>query len=156
MSTLRTPPERGTPGEDGSGPRAGTLHGVPVETILVAYDDPSSQTLGRAADYAEQLGATLIVTNVAPPKDASPSESDRVALERLEQARAHLEGRGLEAQFVATKGTPADAIVRLAQERNVDLIVVGSRHKGFFERLVEGSVNQNVLRRAGCDVLVVY
>jgi nucleotide-binding universal stress UspA family protein len=129
---------------------------VPVQTILVAYDDPSSQTLARAADYAEQLGATLVVTNVAPPKDANPSDSDRIAQGRLEQARAYLEDRGLQAELVPTKGTPADAIVRLAQERGVDLIVVGSRHKRFFERLVEGSVNQNVLRRAGCDVLVVY
>jgi nucleotide-binding universal stress UspA family protein len=127
-----------------------------VNTILVAYDDPQSQTLGRAADYAEQLGATLVVTNVAAPKDPSPEDSERLALERLEQARSYLEGRGLAAELVPTKGTPADAIVRLAQERNVDLIVVGSRHKRFFERLVEGSVNQNVLRRAGCDVLVVY
>jgi len=127
-----------------------------VNTILVAYDDPQNQTLARAADYAAQLGATLVVTNVAPPKDPSPEESERLAQERLEQARSYLESRGLEAELVATKGTPADAIVRLAQERNVDLIVVGSRHKRFFERLVEGSVNQNVLRRAGCDVLVVY
>ena len=126
-----------------------------VQTILVAYDDPESQTLGRAADYAEQLGAALIVTNVAPPKDSGP-ESERLAGDRLEQARGYLEGRGLQADLVPTKGTPADAIVRLAQERGVDLIVVGSRHKRFFERLVEGSVNQNVLRRAGCDVLVIY
>ena len=124
--------------------------------MLVAYDDPASQTLGRAADYAEQLGATLIVTNVAPPKDANPSDADRVALGRLEQARTYLEGRGLKAELLPTKGPPADAIVLLAQERGVDLIVVGSRHKRFFERLVEGSVNQEVLRRAGCDVLVVY
>ena len=129
---------------------------VPVQTILVAYDDPSSETLGRAADYAEQLGATLVVTNVAPPKDPSPEDSERLARERLEQARAYLEGRGLRAEFIPTRGAPADAIVRLAQERNVDLIVVGSRHKRFFERLVEGSVNQDVLRSAGCDVLVVY
>ena len=129
---------------------------VPVQTILVAYDDPSSQTLGRASDYAEQLGATLIVTNVVAPKDPSPEDSERLARERLGQARSYLEGRGLEAELVPTKGTPADAIVRLAQEKNVDLIVVGSRHKRFFERLVEGSVNQDVLRRAGCDVLVVY
>jgi len=129
---------------------------VSVRTILVAYDDPQSQTLGRAADYAEQLGANLIVTNVAPPKDANPSDTDRIAVQRLEQARAYLEERGLDAELVPTKGTPADAILRLAQERDVDLIVVGSRHKRFFERLVEGSVNENVLRRAGCDVLVVY
>ena len=127
-----------------------------VRTILVAYDDPASHTLGRAADYAEQLGAGLIVTNVAPPKDGSPDDSERLAMDRLEQARRYLEERGLEAELVPIKGTPADAIVRLAQERGVDLIIVGSRHKRFIERLVEGSVNQNVLRRAGCDVLVIY
>jgi nucleotide-binding universal stress UspA family protein len=44
----------------------------------------------------------------------------------------------------------------LAEERGADLIVVGTRKKGFFERLVEGSVNQDVLRRAKCDVLVVF
>jgi nucleotide-binding universal stress UspA family protein len=129
---------------------------VAVQKILVAYDDPESETLKRAADYAGQLGATLIVTNVAPPKDANPSDADRVAMERLENARTFLDERGLEAELLPTQGPPADAIVRLAQERGVDLIVVGSRHKRFFERLVEGSVNQEVLRRAGCDVLVVY
>jgi nucleotide-binding universal stress UspA family protein len=128
----------------------------PIEKILVAYDDPESQTLGRAADYAEALGATLVVTNVAAPADSGSAEAERLARARLEQARGYLEDRGLAAELVATVGPPADAIVRLAQERGVDLIVVGSRHKRFFERLVEGSVNQNVLRRAGCDVLVVY
>jgi nucleotide-binding universal stress UspA family protein len=129
---------------------------VPVQRILVAYDDPESETLGRAADYAEALRATLIVTNVAPPTDSKPDEAERLARERLDQARGYLDERGIAADLVPTVGPPADAIVRLAQERGVDLIVVGSRHKRFFERLVEGSVNQDVLRRAGCDVLVVY
>ena len=127
-----------------------------INTILVAYDDPSSQTLGRAADYAEALGSTLVVTNVAPPTDADREESLRLSHKRLEEARSFLDERGVTADLVPTFGPPADAIVALAEERGVDLIVVGSRHKGFFERLLEGSVNQDVLRRAGCDVLVVY
>jgi nucleotide-binding universal stress UspA family protein len=45
--------------------------------------------------------------------------------------------------------------VALAKERSADLIVVGTRKKGSLERLVEGSVAQNVLRHAPCDVLVV-
>ena len=74
----------------------------------------------------------------------------------LEQARAYLAERGLEAEVVQSVGQPADAIVALAEERNADLIVVGMRKKGFFERLVEGSVAQNVMRRATCDVLAVH
>ncbi len=60
----------------------------------------------------------------------------------------------VECEAVVLEGQPADAL--LGASKDADLIVVGSRHKRFFERLVEGSVNQNVLRRAGCDVLVVY
>ena len=127
------------------------------ETILVAYDDPTTPTLGRAADLAQALGATLIVTTVAATGDGEVTEeAERLAHARLERARAYLDERGLPADLVPATGAPAKAIVELAAERNADLIVVGTRKKGFFDRLVEGSVNQDVLRRAGCDVLVVY
>ena len=69
---------------------------------------------------------------------------------------AILSERGLEAELVASTGQPAEAIVKLAEERGADLIVVGMRRKGFFERLVEGSVAQDVMRRATCDVLAVH
>lgn len=128
-----------------------------LQTILVAYDDPTSETLGRAADLAAALGARLIVTNVAAPVESAEAENAKgYASERLEQARNFIAPRTLDAEFVSSVGPPADAIVRLAEERDVDLIVVGTRKKGFFERLVEGSVNQDVLRRAPCDVLVVH
>jgi nucleotide-binding universal stress UspA family protein len=77
------------------------------------------------------------------------------AHEKLEQARRALTGRDLQSEFVASTGPPAEAVVRLAAERSADLIVVGTRHKRFLERLVEGSVLQEVIRRAKCDVLVV-
>jgi nucleotide-binding universal stress UspA family protein len=124
------------------------------KTILVAYDDPTTETLGRAADLSEALGSSLIVTTVAASADGE--EEERSARERLSQARTYLDRRGLAADFVPAVGHPAAAIVDLAHRRSADLIVVGTRRKGFFERLVEGSVNQEVLRRAPCDVLVVY
>jgi nucleotide-binding universal stress UspA family protein len=127
-----------------------------LKTILVAFDDPTTETLGRAADLAEALGSTLIVTNVAPPVDPQAEEQVDFARERLDEARRLLDERGLDAELVPSVGPPAEAIVELARQRNADLIVVGTRKKGFFERLVEGSVNQEVLRRAPCDVLVVY
>jgi nucleotide-binding universal stress UspA family protein len=128
-----------------------------IEAILVAYDDPTTATLGRAADLAAALGSALIVTNVAPPADSKEAEkAEGYARQRLDQARGYLEGRRLSAELVPSTGPPAEAIVRLARQRNVNLIVVGTRRKGFFERLVEGSVNQEVLRHAPCDVLVVY
>jgi nucleotide-binding universal stress UspA family protein len=131
---------------------------VPVpKTIVVAYDDPTTETLGRAADLAEALGSTLIVTTVAASVGAEEAEGEeQFARERLGQAGRYLEERGLPAELVPSVGHPAEAIVELARRRSAGLIVVGTRRKGFFERLVEGSVNQEVLRRAPCDVLVVH
>jgi nucleotide-binding universal stress UspA family protein len=127
-----------------------------VETIVVAYDDPESGTLSRAAELAAAFGASLVVTNVVPPEHDEASDAERYGRERLDQARTFLQSRGVNAEVVRSVGQPADAIVALAAERDADLIVVGMRKKGFIERLVEGSVAQNVLRRAPCDVLVVH
>lgn len=127
-----------------------------VRTIVVAYDDPESRTLARAADLAEGLRASLIVTNVASDHDHEDEDAVHYGQERLDQARTFLAERGLEVELVQSVGQPAEAIVALAEERKADLIVVGMRKKGFFERLVEGSVAQDVMRRATCDVLAVH
>lgn len=127
-----------------------------VQTIVVAYDDPESRTLARAADLAQSLNAALIVTNVVSADRESQEGVAEYSRRRLDQAQAYLAERGLEAELVPASGEPANAIVGLAKERNADLIVVGMRKKGFFERLVEGSVAQDVMRRATCDVLAVH
>jgi nucleotide-binding universal stress UspA family protein len=127
-----------------------------MRTIVVAYDDPGSKTLERAAQLAQALGSTLVVTNVAAAAEGTEVDpAEREARGKLDEAQAELDGRGVAAEYVVTRGHPGDAVVRLASERGADLIVVGTRRKRFFERLIEGSVLQEVLRRAHCDVLVV-
>jgi nucleotide-binding universal stress UspA family protein len=128
-----------------------------VRKIVVAYDDPASVTLERAAELAESVGAELIVTNVTAPIESEDAAAAAPrARAKLAEARRRLARRELPVEFVPIVGPPGEGIVRLAEERGADLIVVGTRKKGFFERLVEGSVNQEVLRRASCDVLVVH
>jgi nucleotide-binding universal stress UspA family protein len=43
----------------------------------------------------------------------------------------------------------------VADQRDADLIVVGSRERGFLERLLGRSVDEAVARRAERDVLLV-
>ncbi len=127
-----------------------------MQKIVVAYDDPGSATLERAAELAEAVGAELIVTNVTAPVETDAAGALEAAQRKLDEARRRIGGRDLPIEFVPIAGTPGESIVKLAHERHADLIVVGTRKKGFMERLVEGSVNQEVLRRASCDVLVVH
>jgi nucleotide-binding universal stress UspA family protein len=52
-------------------------------------------------------------------------------------------------------GQPADAIVRIAQERDVDLIVMGTHGRTGLQHVLLGSVAEKVVRLAPCPVLTV-
>jgi nucleotide-binding universal stress UspA family protein len=74
----------------------------------------------------------------------------------VDAAGAFLTERGVEFE-VATPNGPAAAIVDFADECDADLIVIGAREPGLIERLLHGSVSQDVVRRARHrDVLVVH
>jgi nucleotide-binding universal stress UspA family protein len=138
-----------------------------MKTIVVGYDDtePAKRALDRAAELAKALGAKLIVTSVAPVLMSvggrglgaiDPVDTPVMHEQELEHARAQLGGMGVEADFQAAVGEPADTIVQLAEERKADMIVVGTREPNVLERLLGMSVSQSVSHRASCDVLIVH
>ena len=55
----------------------------------------------------------------------------------------------------AAQGTPADEIARIAQERGVDQIVMGTHGRGAVGRVFLGSVAQRVIHLAPMPVTVV-
>ena len=59
----------------------------------------------------------------------------------------------LERQVV--HGNPYVEIVRMAEEENVDLIVLGTHGRSGLKHFLIGSVAEKVLRKAPCPVLVV-
>ena len=52
-------------------------------------------------------------------------------------------------------GPPADTIVRVAQERNADLIVMSTHGRTGLQHVLLGSVAEKVVRLAPCAVLTV-
>jgi nucleotide-binding universal stress UspA family protein len=53
------------------------------------------------------------------------------------------------------EGNPAEAIIEVAQTRNSDVIVMGSRGLGRLAGLLLGSTSQKVVSHAPCPVLIV-
>jgi nucleotide-binding universal stress UspA family protein len=137
-----------------------------MSTFVVGYDQtPGSQrALERAATLARALGAKLVVTSVAPlmvsigrsagPTD--PTDTPEMHAQELDAARRYLEGQGIEAEYRAGVGEPADAIVQLAGELGAEMIVVGSREPNLIQRLTGQSVSEAVSHHAHCDVLIVH
>jgi nucleotide-binding universal stress UspA family protein len=95
---------------------------------------------------------------VLSPAPISAQAIDTSELHRgeLENARAFLSDRPIDASFVLERGLPAEAIVDTAERLDADLIVVGTREPGFLARLLGGSVSEGVARSARCDVLIVH
>ena len=62
---------------------------------------------------------------------------------------------GVEAEVHARQGSPADAILDVAEETGADLIVVGNKGMTGAERFLLGSVPNKVSHHAPCSVLIV-
>jgi nucleotide-binding universal stress UspA family protein len=137
-----------------------------MKTIVIGYDesDAAKRALERAAELAKAFDSQLIVTSVAPlttniGRSAGPIDSTdppSAHIEELKHAREYLEGQGLQAEYAPAIGHPAETIAQVAQERGADLVVVGTRELGFFERILGQSVSDSVAHRVHCDVLIVH
>ena len=86
-------------------------------------------------------------------EQASDAQCDRQE-ELLHEAEHSLTRRGITAHVVAAIGDPAFEILRIAEETNADMIVVG-RSRDHTVHL-HGSLSMKLVRSATCDVLVVH
>jgi nucleotide-binding universal stress UspA family protein len=62
---------------------------------------------------------------------------------------------GLKVETIFAEGDPGHEIVRVAEERNADLIVLGTHGHGGWKRFTLGSVAELVIRYAPCAVLTI-
>ena len=58
-------------------------------------------------------------------------------------------------ETIVVEGNPAVEICRVASERGIDLIVLGSHGRGVISRAILGSTADKVMRTAHCPVMIV-
>ncbi len=96
---------------------------------------------------------------IRPQLNAAIEEMVRERTQELEKALGSVAGEFASVpatvERTAAVGNPADAIVAAAETARADLVVVGARGLGTFERVLLGSVSERVLHNASCPVLVV-
>lgn len=140
-----------------------------METILVPIDfsGASRQALDYAIDFAGRVSARLFLFHAAYLGDMTsvdgfvqPSaDLTKIAREDAEQRMQELVGtinlQGVPYETAVQVGSPVPEICEFAQDHNVDLIIAATHGRTGFEHLMIGSVAEQVVRRAGCSVLVV-
>ena len=64
--------------------------------------------------------------------------------------------KALQTQSIVLQGKPADEIVKLADEKNADLIVIATHGESGWQRFLFGSVTEKVVRTTSRPVLTVH
>lgn len=134
--------------------------------ILVPAD--GSEGVQGAIDHGIEIAtladATIHALYVVDTGDYTPlSEAKWLTIEEAleaegENAVSDVEDRALEAGIDAVTtiahGNPSEEILAYADENDVDLIVMGTSGRSGIDRVLVGSVAENVIRRAEVPVLM--
>jgi nucleotide-binding universal stress UspA family protein len=144
---------------------------IALKTILVPTDfsETSDQALRYGKALAQAFGASLHLLHVVQEPFAQPwaveaygfslatlqEEWTKEATQRLDAAFTADERAALKATLATQLGHPYLEILRYAQEKAVDLIVMGTHGRGALGHVMMGSVAERIVRKAPCPVLTV-
>jgi nucleotide-binding universal stress UspA family protein len=133
--------------------------------ILVAVENSNADRtiLTHVSELARLTGAELLLVHVADGwaarnfdqlklRESEEMKEDRDYLQRV---AADLAARGLKVSTELAMGDPADELIRLAQERNVDLLAMSTHGHRFLNDLVRGTTVNRVRHLVKIPILLV-
>ncbi len=151
------------------------------QKILVAVDGSefSRRALNSAMELAERFGGSIalihaysatipVVTSmdtmsgpsITPPVSSEMAakmadEAENRGKRILGEAEKLVKSRGISVESILVEGDAVREIMRVAQEKSVDLIVVGHRGQSRLREVLLGSVSEGLSHRATCPVLII-
>lgn len=134
---------------------------IPPQVLAaVDFSDQSLRAMAIAADLRDGLEGDLFLVHVeAAPHVEEAAGLATVSAGELERSRSQLEQAAetveIEAELLVRRGAPAATILRVVDEVDADLLVLGSHGRTGVQRLVLGSVAERVIARSPIPVLVV-
>lgn len=136
--------------------------------ILIATDGSQNVTkaIDAAINFAKITGAKLFAVYVVDIKSAVHSPRgilgrDVIELmhrrgeEAIKKVKLEAELKNVDFEGTVIEGHPADAIVRFAKEKEIDLIVIGTLGRTGLEHFLIGSVAERIVRSSPIPVLTV-
>lgn len=150
----------------------GTTGSAPRLVVGISRSRASCWALAWATGEARRRGARLLLVHVFRPRTVAPPgpydwstgglppdpDADRMAYGHrliwatIAQAVGEMP-RGVAVELAVLPGHPAVELARLA--RGGDVLVFGSRHRGWLGRHAPGSTARACARRAECPVVIV-
>jgi nucleotide-binding universal stress UspA family protein len=143
---------------------------VDFKNILFPSDfsDFSRYAASFAVSFASDYGAKLHVVHVAEVSpDLSEMLSEKIpggelnkkveelAVQELEEASTPEILKKIVYEITCLRGKPFAEIVKYANEKEMDMIVMGTHGRSALEAAIMGSTAEKVVRKATCPVLTV-
>jgi nucleotide-binding universal stress UspA family protein len=121
--------------------------------IMVPLDgsDLAQTALPHALELCRALSATLVLLHVRDTRQGSP-EAARRFLDFTHRQHAN---DGVTIETLVREGPVAEAIVRAAEQEQIDVIAMATHGRSGLQRAVYGSVAEQVLRSSTRPVLLV-
>ena len=126
-------------------------------SVLVAVDlddnEAAATAVAAAGVLATEMGAEVVLTSVVPAVQPAGAHEPLESLQLTEAAK-HLPA-GVPHRTVLCWGAPGPAIVDVARQEAVDLVVVSMRGSRPIGHVVDGGADVYVLHHSDVPVLVV-
>ena len=131
----------------------------------------SKMALRKALNIAHQFNSSILILNVNE-KFSSKKEMimSRVSVSNLQdqfkeialKAKSdmkslvkELEIDNVECKYILRDGKPSEVINRLVDEKNIDLVVMGTNGRDTIGDMILGSTAEKVVKNLKCSVLVI-
>lgn len=132
-------------------PRASQIKG---DNLLVAVDGSRYGDIAAATavNYAKYLDMGIHLVSVSESEQDHVRKEAKSIVDRVSQL---VDQQSVKVKSEVLSGKPANAIVQIAKEKEVNLIVMGSHGRTGWDKVLMGSVSDRVIGHAQASVLVV-
>jgi nucleotide-binding universal stress UspA family protein len=126
---------------------------IHLKNILVPVDfsGPSKKAINYGLSLAVGFKAKLVLAHIAP---FDAAVYDRAKLQLLSLLPVEYREQ-IDFEIIVKAGEVRQELLGIVEDKEIDLVVMGTRGRSYFERMLLGSVTERMLRKLHVPVLTV-
>jgi universal stress protein A len=142
----------------------------PAQRILIwmAATEDCISALEQSIELSRTLGAALFVLDVihdpfayggwnlpVPSLDAEYENFVNEIRHRLAIIVEQERRKGFSLQSLVREGEPAEQIMKVVEEQNIDLLIMPAHEETRIEHFLSGKANEKIIRKMPCSILLM-
>lgn len=125
-----------------------------MKDVLLALDESDERAIAQAETISELFETGDIRAHILHDFVDNPEGASVIQVGSVKHATDVLEEDGIEIEYHEGSGDPAESIIQMADDLDVDAIVLAGRKRSPTGKLLFGSVTQEVILNTERPVLV--